>query len=141
MWQWRSFRSRDRIELTRDYFVLPEIQKMRMTMPYSCMVEPSEHDIYTVSNTKESDIYIVESYAGGIGIVKKITEKWRDVLRERMRIARNCSCRLGCPYCIVPPRRTEEIDKFAGLMLAEQLLQVASRSPSHEFIKGTWKPL
>ncbi len=105
------------------------------------VIPTDEHDIYTVSNTKEGDIYIVESYAGGIGIVKKITEKWRNVLREGMRIARNCSCRLGCPYCIVPPRRTEEIDKFAGLMLAEQLLQVASRSPSHEFVKGTWKPL
>lgn len=114
-------------------------QIMRVGVRFNIPVD--EHDTYTVYRPRERDIYIVESYPGGIGIVKKVAERWQDVLGAGMKVALNCKCRSGCPYCIVPPRRTEEIDKVAGLRLAYEVLKVASRPASHEFVQGTWKPL
>ncbi len=103
-------------------------------------IPADEHDTYTFCDTKECEIYIVESYPGGIGIVKKAYEKWQDVLREGMQVAKSCRCVSGCPYCIVPPRRTEEIDKRSGLRLADQLLDASRGDETHELIAGTWKP-
>ena len=101
---------------------------MRIGMRFVIPVD--EHDVFTVSDTKTNEIHVVESYPGGIGIAKKAFERWREILEEGIRMATRCSCRLGCPYCIVPPRRTEELNKRAGLALGMSVLGLSAGPPS-----------
>ncbi len=105
------------------------------------LIPADEHDTYTISRPTEHSIYIIESYSGGIGIVKKIFERWVDVLQEGVAVADNCPCTLGCPYCILPPRRTEDIDKNCGMELARKLIALGDQSPSHRFESAMWQPV
>ena len=95
------------------------------------VIPMDQHDVFTMSDTKSSEIYVVESYRGGIGIVRKMYERWIEILEQGMRIAERCKCRAGCPYCIYPPRRSEDMDKGKGLILGMRLLSVAEKPPTH----------
>lgn len=101
---------------------------MRIGMRFVIPVD--EHDVFTVSDTKTNEIHVVESYPGGIGIAKKAFERWREILDEGIALATRCNCRQGCPYCIVPPRRTEELNKRAGLDLGMSVLGLSAGSPT-----------
>ena len=101
---------------------------MRVGMRFVIPVD--EHDVFTVSDTKSNEIHIVESYPGGIGIAKKAFEKWQDILHEGIGLASRCRCRLGCPYCILPPRRTEELNKLDGMDLGMSILGLSAGDPS-----------
>ena len=81
------------------------------------------HDIYAHALLKEQKAYLVESYPGGIGIAKKVLERWRSVLEVGIRVAEGCRCRKGCPNCIVPPRSRIDVDKTAGIRLARQVIR------------------
>ena len=105
------------------------------------VIPADEHDTYTLTRTEDKAVYVIESYSGGIGIVKKIFERWVDVLKEGVEVADNCGCTLGCPYCILPPRRTEDIDKIGGLTLARKLIQMGGQSQTHKFAMGMWQPV
>ncbi len=105
------------------------------------VIPSDEHDTYTLCEGKNDTVYVIEAYPGGIGIVKKIFERWQDVLAEGVKLAENCACNDGCPYCILPPRRTEEIDKRCGLQLAHQLLDAGRHPYTHRFAAGMWRPV
>ncbi len=98
------------------------------------------HDIFPHADVREQKAYIVESYPGGIGIARKVLERWRSILKVGIRVAEGCGCRRGCPNCIVPPRERGELDKTAGIVLAERLLR-ATEGPHHaEFENSLWEP-
>lgn len=99
------------------------------------------HDIFPHAVAKEQKAYIVESYPGGIGIVKKILERWRSVLRVGVDIANACECIAGCPNCIVPPRSTDEMDKVGATEFAETLLAATRGGPTGVFRNGLWEPV
>ena len=99
------------------------------------------HDIFPHAVAKEQKAYIVESYPGGIGIVKKILERWRSVLRVGVAIAGACECAAGCPNCIVPPRSTDDMDKVGALEFAETLLEATCDEATGVFRNGLWEPV
>ena len=73
------------------------------------------HDIFPHAVPKEQKAYVVESYPGGIGIAKKVLESWREVLGVGVDIALACTCEVGCPNCIIPPRSTDDMDKVTAV--------------------------
>ena len=99
------------------------------------------HDIFPHAVAKEQKAYIVESYPGGIGIAKKVLERWRSVLKVGVEIASACSCGAGCPNCIVPPRATEDMDKVEAMEFAEVLLDATRTEATGEFRNGLWVPV
>ena len=99
------------------------------------------HDIYPHAVAKEQKAYIVESYPGGIGIVKKMLDRWRTVLEIGIGVAEKCKCSRGCPNCIVPPRSKDNMDKIAGIELARAVLQTTSNQPDFGFCGGLWEPI
>ena len=98
------------------------------------------HDFFPHAVVREQTAYIVESYPGGIGIARKSLERWRDILEVGIRVADACKCSRGCPNCIVPPRSREELDKVAGIHLAQSLLDATERSHDFNFARGLWEP-
>ena len=99
------------------------------------------HDIFPHAVAKEQKAYVVESYPGGIGIAKKILERWRSVLRVGVDIAVACECAAGCPNCIVPPRATDDMDKVGAVEFAETLLAATRQGPTGVFRNGLWEPV
>lgn len=107
----------------------------------SFVIPIDAHDVFPYAEGKERIAYLVESYRGGIGIARKVLERWREILRKGMEVADRCECRRGCPNCIVPPRSTEELDKREGITLADQLLVAGEGSPDAKFVNGLWTPI
>ena len=97
------------------------------------------HDIFPHAVAREQKAYVVESYPGGIGIAKKILERWRSVLRVGVDIAVACECEAGCPNCIVPPRSTDEMDKVGAVEFATSLLKATRDGPTGVFHNGLWE--
>lgn len=98
------------------------------------------HDIFSHAVAKEQKAYIVESYPGGIGIAKKVLERWRGVLEVGARIAAACDCAAGCPNCLVPPRATDDMDKVGALEFAAKVLEATKCKPNGVFRAGLWMP-
>ena len=99
------------------------------------------HDIFPHAVAKEQKAYVVESYPGGIGIAKKLLQRWRSVLRIGVNIAAACTCSAGCPNCIVPPRATDDMDKVGAVEFAEALLAATGGEASGVFRGGLWVPV
>ena len=98
------------------------------------------HDMFPHVSVKQQRIYVIESYPGGIGIARKVLEKWQDMLRAGIQVAVSCDCARGCPNCIMPPRSRDELDKRAGIRFAETLLTATGRHHDAVFAQGLWKP-
>lgn len=99
------------------------------------------HDAFPYADGKDQVTYLVENYRGGIGIARKVLERWRTLLRKGMEVADRCKCRRGCPNCIVPPRATEELDKRGGTAFATALLAASDGPASARFSGGLWVPV
>ena len=99
------------------------------------------HDVFPHAVVAERKAYIVESYPGGIGIARKALERWRNILEVGIRVADACGCNRGCPNCIVPPRTKEDLDKIAGIGLAQSLLDATQGSHNSVFANGLWEPV
>ena len=99
------------------------------------------HDIFPHAVAREQKAYVVESYPGGIGIAKKLLERWRSVLRVGVNIATACTCSAGCPNCIVPPRATDDMDKVGAVEFAGALLDATGDEANGEFCGGLWVPV
>ena len=99
------------------------------------------HDIFPHANVSEQSAYIVESYPGGIGVAKKLLERWRDVLQVGMKVAYECNCTKGCPNCIVPPRSTADMDKNEARLFAQSLLDSTKERETDVYDQnsGFWK--
>ena len=98
------------------------------------------HDFFPYAAVRERTAYMVESYPGGIGIARKALERWRRMVEVGMRVAEECTCKTGCPNCIVPPRSSEELDKSSGIALATLLLETTASPPTFRFAGGLWEP-
>ena len=98
------------------------------------------HDIFPHAVVKDRKAYIVETYPGGIGVARKAMERWRNILQTGIGVAESCSCRKGCPNCIVLPRSRKKLDKVAGIALALSLLGATEYPPDFELRNGLWGP-
>ena len=85
-------------------------------------------------------VYYYENYSGGIGIAKKVFEKWPECLKKGMEVAQDCRCRSGCQNCIEPAKSYHssggDLDKRLGIELGHRLLSAHRRGPSHRFRRG-----
>ena len=99
------------------------------------------HDIFPHAVAKDRKAYIVESYPGGIGIARKVLDRWQSILETGIKVAESCSCGRGCPNCIVPPRSREELDKIAGISLARSLLNSTKNPCDFKFVNNLWEPV
>ena len=98
------------------------------------------HDIFPHAVVSDQTVYIVESYPGGIGIAKKLLEKWRQILPIGMKISLDCECDHGCPNCIVPPRFTDDIDKNGAIEFAQTILDTTCNRADRRFSRsGLWE--
>lgn len=109
-------------------------------------VIPSDRfDTSTLSERDKTFIYCYENYPGGIGIVKRLFEKWDVVLEKGLEIARNCKCVNGCQNCIEPAKSWDmnnpDIDKIRGMLLAEDLLRKHRSGPIARFEDGFMRPI
>lgn len=86
-----------------------------------------KYDLATYS--QGSTNFIVEVSPESLGIVKKVFDHWRDILRLGAIVARNCRCTTGCIYCLLPVSPYDKpMDKAGGLALADRLLEIAAGS-------------
>lgn len=96
------------------------------------VVPADRFDTSTFARLDESTVYIYENYSGGIGIAKGIFDAWDEALEEGMQVAMKDCCKKGCPECIKPAKSwdsgSSEIDKVAGIRLAEKMLAAYRRS-------------
>ena len=84
------------------------------------------HDVFSHHAKAAHEAYIVESYPGGIGVVKSAYGQWQKVVATGKRIAEECRCRSGCPHCILPARTPDGFDKREGIRLSERMLQTTA---------------
>ena len=99
------------------------------------------HDVFPHQVHKDQTVYVIESYPGGIGIAKKILERWKDVLKTGIVIAEKCKCKTGCPDCIMPSRERDDMNKMEALQFASDIFSATSEEATHEFHEGSWKPI
>ncbi len=89
--------------------------------------------------------YYYENYEGGVGVAKKLYQVWATALEKGIEVAQNCSCDRGCQNCIEPAKSWNlsnvDIDKRAGIVLAQELLAANGRGPTHGFKNGRMVPL
>ena len=97
------------------------------------------HDIFPHAIIRDRIVYMVENYSGGIGVARKILEKWRAMLKNGVQVALSCKCMRGCPNCIVPPRSKEELDKVSGIELANLLLAATEKRFDFKYSDGFWE--
>ena len=90
------------------------------------VVPADRFDTSTFARLDEDTVFIYENYSGGIGIAKGIFDAWNTALEEGIKVANKQCCKKGCPECIKPAKSWDsgsaEIDKVAGIELAEQML-------------------
>lgn len=90
------------------------------------VVPADRFDTSTFARLDEDTVFIYENYSGGIGIAKGIFDAWNTALEEGIKVAKKECCKMGCPECIKPAKSWDsgnaEIDKVAGIKLAEEML-------------------
>lgn len=99
------------------------------------------HDVFSHHAKAEQEAYIVESYPGGIGVVKSAYEQWQTVVETGKGIAVECSCSSGCPHCILPARTPDGFDKQEGIRLAQRMLEQGAQPAGSVYHEGMWTPL
>jgi DEAD/DEAH box helicase domain-containing protein len=109
------------------------------------VIPTDRYDTSTFCKPKEHEIYFYENYTGGIGVSEKALTAWREVLKEGIVIAENCSCKKGCPKCIHPPKLKDAtmIDKEQGLILAKNIISISNVAANEKFdkISYAWKEI
>ena len=118
---------------------VPELQHL-LRLGTLFRIPTEAHDVIAHASPRENAAYLIESHAGGIGIVRKVFERWREVLSTGVQMAADCQCRSGCPNCIVPPRSREDLDKRRGISLARKILSVTDQPHQDEYVEGLWEP-
>ena len=68
----------------------------------------------------QPDLYLYDSYAGGIGQSAPLFKMVRKLLAHAAELLRGCPCEAGCPSCVGPVGEIGELGKeAAGRILAE----------------------
>ncbi len=55
-------------------------------------------------------VYVYDRYPGGVGLAETFTHKLVDILDACRTLVDSCACVDGCPSCVGPRNREEEID-------------------------------
>jgi DEAD/DEAH box helicase domain-containing protein len=127
----------------RDLFGLEQL--LRIGAPF--VVPCDRHDLGTLTTLRHPPtVFLYETVPGGIGVAEKALEVWPTIINVAIGIAERCTCRHGCPSCLVPPRLPvgfEEPRKEPAITIARRFLDIASTSTRERFDPGShaWVPL
>lgn len=118
-------------------------QLLRIGAPF--IVPCDRHDLGTLTS-KPATVYLYETVPGGIGIAEKALEVWPEIINTALDIAERCSCKHGCPSCIVPPRLPPNFDeprKEPAIAIGRRLLSLIETLPCEQYDPSThmWIPL
>jgi DEAD/DEAH box helicase domain-containing protein len=118
-------------------------QLLRIGAPF--IVPCDRHDLGTLTS-KPTTVYLYETVPGGIGIAEKALEVWPEIINTALDIAEQCSCKHGCPSCIVPPRLPPNFDeprKEPAIAIGRRLLSLIETLPCEQYDPSThmWIPL
>ncbi len=125
----------------RDLFSLEQL--LRIGAPF--VIPCDRHDLGTLTTIRRpAAVYLYETVPGGIGVAEKAVTLWPSIVETGIRIAERCSCKVGCPSCVVPPRLPpgfEEPRKDTAIRTAQIFLDLASTAPREVFDPetNTWK--
>lgn len=79
----------------------------------------------THADTGLPQIFIYDSYPGGVGIAEKGFELLPELWQATLETIRDCPCEAGCPSCIQSPKcgnNNEPLDKEAAILNLQGLL-------------------
>lgn len=126
----------------RDLFGVEQL--LRIGAPF--VIPCDRHDLGTLTTVKHPPaVYLYETVPGGIGVAEKALEVWPKIVKTAIGIAERCSCRHGCPSCIVPPRLPQgfnEPKKDVAIAIGQQFLNLSSTSHRERFdpLSHAWIP-
>ena len=63
----------------------------------------------------EPNLYLYDSYAGGVGLSAPLYRLAGDLLRQTRELVEGCACETGCPACVGPAGETGERGKEVAL--------------------------
>jgi DEAD/DEAH box helicase domain-containing protein len=79
-------------------------------------------DISKGTQTFEPDLFLFDTYPGGIGQSQPLFKLTPKLLTGALDLLRSCSCDAGCPSCVGPIGEVGERGKEAAIRILEQLL-------------------
>jgi len=79
-------------------------------------------DISKGTQTFEPDLFLFDTYPGGIGQSQPLFKLTSKLLTGAMEVLRSCGCDAGCPSCVGPIGEVGERGKEAAIRILEELL-------------------
>jgi len=71
----------------------------------------------------EPNVFIYDSYPGGIGFSRPLYDMHRDLLKKTRDLIAGCPCESGCPSCVGPEGHTGPFAKTVASRILELLLE------------------
>src|SRR6202023_316390 len=78
-------------------------------------------DISKSTQTFEPDLFLFDTYPGGIGQSQPLFKLTPKLLTGALDLLRSCSCDAGCPSCVGPIGEVGERGKEAAIRILEQV--------------------
>ena len=69
----------------------------------------------------EPNLYLYDSYAGGVGLSAPLYRLSADLIRQSQELVEGCPCDTGCPACVGPAGETGERGKLVALGVIRRL--------------------
>jgi DEAD/DEAH box helicase domain-containing protein len=79
-------------------------------------------DISKGTQSFEPDLFLFDTYPGGIGQSQPLFKLTPKLLRGALELLRSCGCDQGCPSCVGPIGEVGERGKEAAIRILEELL-------------------
>jgi len=103
-------------------------QVLRTVAALLLMCDPKDlgiaisEDIARTSGSFEPDLFLFDTYPGGIGQSQPLFQLRRKLLEGALEVLVGCGCEMGCPACVGPVGEVGETGKQATLRLLRELL-------------------
>jgi DEAD/DEAH box helicase domain-containing protein len=82
-------------------------------------------DVQGASRAWEPNLFLYDSYPGGVGLSAALHTKTEDLLMMAAGLVEGCGCENGCPSCVGPVGEVGERGKKAAARLLEKLTGVS----------------
>ena len=70
----------------------------------------------------EPNLYLYDSYSGGVGLSAPLYRLSDRLLRQSRELMAGCACEAGCPACVGPVGEIGERGKLVALEVLSRLL-------------------
>lgn len=115
---------------------------IRQAIPLIVTSDPFDITGIASANHQQAKLsmFIFDAIWGGIGVSQKSFELFPALLKQSLEITESCSCKSGCPGCIMISRcikNNEELDKQNSIFLHRTLINLMKKEP-YVLKKGSW---